>query len=88
MKHIYNMEDSYIITSVGLYTIQITKYYGFNIIITYSIHYYDFIRFLSATVAFNYRDVGVVENIKTAVNYNLKHVFDTISNDSSSSILL
>ncbi|GLA03756.1 hypothetical protein AnigIFM60653_003763 [Aspergillus niger] len=71
-------------SSVGLYAIQIAKYYGLNVITTCSTRHHDFVRSLGATVALDYRDAGVVENIKAATNCSLRYVFDTIGNDSSS----
>lgn len=81
-----SVEDSYITASVGLYAIQIAKYYGLNVITTCSTRHHDFVRSLGATVALDYRDAGVVENIKAAANCSLRYVFDTIGNDSSSGI--
>jgi NADPH:quinone reductase-like Zn-dependent oxidoreductase len=70
--------------SVGLYAIQIAKYYGLNVITTCSPRYHDFVRSLGATVALDYRDARVVKSIKAAANCSLRYVFDTIGNDSSS----
>ncbi|EAU35410.1 conserved hypothetical protein [Aspergillus terreus NIH2624] len=72
-------------SSVGLYAIQIAKYYGLNVLTTCSPRHHDFVKSLGATVALDYRDARVVESIKAAANAGLRYVFDTIGNDSSSS---
>ncbi|KAH2134561.1 hypothetical protein KXV68_009649, partial [Aspergillus fumigatus] len=71
-------------SSVGLYAIQIAKYYGLNVVTTCSPRHHDLVRSLGATHAFDYRDANVVESIMAATDSKLKYVFDTIGNDSSS----
>ncbi|KAL2816077.1 chaperonin 10-like protein [Aspergillus granulosus] len=73
-------------SSVGLYAIQIAKYYGLNVVTTCSPRHHDLVRSLGASHVFDYRDPKVVESIKAATDSGLKHVFDTIGNDSSSTI--
>ncbi|CAI7579209.1 unnamed protein product [Penicillium viridicatum] len=71
-------------SSVGLYAIQIAKYYGLNVVTTCSPRHHDLVKSLGASHAFNYRDAIVAESIKAATNSSLKYVFDCIGNDSSS----
>ncbi|RJE27148.1 Alcohol dehydrogenase GroES-like domain protein [Aspergillus sclerotialis] len=73
-------------SSVGLYAIQIAKYYGLNVVTTCSPRHHDLVKSLGATRAFDYRDANVVESIKAATNSSLEYVFDTIGNESSSVI--
>ena len=76
--------NSRAIASVGLYAIQIAKYYGLNVVTTCSPRHHDLVRSLGAAHAFDYHGTNVVESIKAATDSNLKYVFDTIGNDSSS----
>ncbi|KAF3002345.1 hypothetical protein E8E14_007109 [Neopestalotiopsis sp. 37M] len=71
-------------SSVGLYAIQIAKYYGLNVITTCSPRHHDLVKSMGASHAFDYRDAKVAESIKAATDSGLKYVFDTIGNDSSS----
>ncbi|KAL4907845.1 hypothetical protein BDW74DRAFT_189254 [Aspergillus multicolor] len=71
-------------SSVGLYAIQIAKYYGLDVVATCSPRHHDLVKSLGVSHVFDYRDPSVAENIKTATGHGLKHVFDTIGNDSSS----
>ncbi|RAH63518.1 GroES-like protein [Aspergillus piperis CBS 112811] len=71
-------------SSVGLYAIQIAKHYGLDIVTTCSPRHHDLVKSFGASHAFDYRDPEVVASIKAATNSNLKYVFDTIGNGSSS----
>ncbi|GMG47926.1 unnamed protein product [Aspergillus oryzae var. brunneus] len=84
MWRINNIGNSRIAASVGLYAIQIAKYYGLNVVTTCSPRHHDLVKSLGASHAFDYRDAKVVEIIKAATNFGLRYVFDTIGNDSSS----
>ncbi|KAJ5632835.1 hypothetical protein N7490_009174 [Penicillium lividum] len=71
-------------SSVGLYAIQIAKYYGLNVVTTCSPRHHDLVKSLGASHAFDYRDAKLVQSIKAATNSNLRYVFDTIGTDSTS----
>ncbi|KAJ3530604.1 hypothetical protein NM208_g9251 [Fusarium decemcellulare] len=70
-------------SSVGQYAIQIAALHGFNVVTTCSPRHFDFVKSLGATHAFDYRDDNVVKAIKD-VAPQLRYVFDTIGNETSS----
>lgn len=70
-------------SSVGLYAIQIAALQGFNIITTCSPRHFDLVKSLGATHAFDYKESDVADKIKEAAP-DLKYVFDTIGNETSS----
>ncbi|PGH27450.1 hypothetical protein AJ80_00929 [Polytolypa hystricis UAMH7299] len=72
-------------SNVGLYTIQLASFYGFNVVATCSPRNEDLVRSYGAKHVFDYRDEFVAEKIRTAVP-DLKHTFDTVGNTTSSSI--
>ncbi|PLB53776.1 putative zinc-binding dehydrogenase family oxidoreductase [Aspergillus steynii IBT 23096] len=72
-------------SSVGLYTVQLASLYGFEVIATCSPRHADLVRSYGAKHVFDYRDEKVIEKIQATVP-NLKHVFDTIGNQSSSTL--
>jgi NADPH:quinone reductase-like Zn-dependent oxidoreductase len=70
-------------SSVGQYAIQIASMFGFKIITTCSPHSFDLVKSFGATHVFDYNDSNVVKSIKD-VAPDLKYVFDTIGNKTSS----
>lgn len=72
--------------SVGQFAIQIGKYYGLTVVTTCSPRHRDQAIALGAAHVFDYRDDEVVSKIKEATNGDLKFVFDTIGNETSSSV--
>lgn len=71
--------------SVGLYAIQLASLYGFEVITTCSPRHTELVRSYGAKHVFDYRDEKVTEKIQAAVP-NLKYSFDTIGNESSSTL--
>ncbi|TDZ16994.1 Trans-enoyl reductase fsa3 [Colletotrichum orbiculare MAFF 240422] len=70
-------------SSVGLYAIQIAALHGFRIVTTCSPRHFELVKSLGAAHAFDYRDKDVVDSIRKAAP-DLKYVFDTIGNKTSS----
>ncbi|RBR15372.1 uncharacterized protein FIESC28_07386 [Fusarium coffeatum] len=70
-------------SSVGQYAIQIASMFGFKTITTCSPHSFDLVKSFGATHVFDYNDSNVVKSIKD-VAPDLKYVFDTIGNKTSS----
>ncbi|KAJ0323802.1 hypothetical protein COL5a_008164 [Colletotrichum fioriniae] len=70
-------------SSVGLYAVQIAAMQGLKVVATCSPRHFDWVKSLGAKHVFNYRDDDVIESIKKTTP-NLKYVFDTIGNKSSS----
>ena len=67
-------------SSVGYFEIQILKYYGYtNIIATGSKRHHELLKSLGATVAVDYRDADVVEQIKNAAGGSVPFVMDCIA---------
>ncbi|KAL4911711.1 chaperonin 10-like protein [Aspergillus aurantiobrunneus] len=71
-------------SSVGLYTIQLASYLGFEVLTTCSPKHAELVRTYGAQHVFDYKDEEVVTKIQNAVP-NLAHTFDTIGNRTSSS---
>jgi NADPH:quinone reductase-like Zn-dependent oxidoreductase len=69
---------------VGCFAIQLAKLYNIEVATTCSPQNFEKVRQAGATNVFNYNDREVITKIKDAMP-NLKHVFDTIGNESSSS---
>lgn len=68
---------------MGQYAIQIASNCGLDVLTTCSPKHADLVRSHGAKHVFDYKDQQVVEKIQQAAP-NLKHVFDTIGNPSSS----
>lgn len=71
--------------SVGLYAVQIAALFGFNIATVSSPRHFSLLRSLGAQHVFDYKDPDVVAKIRQAVP-DIKYVFDTIGNETSSVI--
>lgn len=71
-------------SSVGLYAVQIARYYGLSPIATCSKRHHEQLKALGAEHVFDYRDKDVVSKIRDATRSNLEYVFDTIGNETSS----
>ncbi|KAL4976006.1 hypothetical protein BDW66DRAFT_166746 [Aspergillus desertorum] len=72
-------------TSVGLYAVQLASLCGFDVVATCSPKHFDLVKSYGAKHVFDYKDEQVAEKIREAVP-NLLHVFDTVGNQSSSTI--
>ncbi|KAJ5578473.1 uncharacterized protein N7459_007437, partial [Penicillium hispanicum] len=72
-------------SSVGPYTVQVAAIYGVDVIATCSPHNPNLVRSSGAKHVFDYKDEKVIEKIKEAAP-NLEHIFDTIGNETSSSL--
>ncbi|KAH6954162.1 hypothetical protein DER45DRAFT_585806 [Fusarium avenaceum] len=70
-------------SSVGLYAVQIAKLHGLEVFTTCSPKYHDLLKSCGVKGVFDYRDPQVVDKIREAVP-DLRYVFDTIGNNSSS----
>jgi NADPH:quinone reductase-like Zn-dependent oxidoreductase len=70
---------------VGIFTIQIAKMYGFNIVTTCSPRNFDIVKAHGAKHVFNYSDKDVVKQITDAVP-DLAYAFDCIGNPTSSNL--
>jgi NADPH:quinone reductase-like Zn-dependent oxidoreductase len=70
---------------VGIFTIQIAKMYGFNIVTTCSPRNFDIVKSHGAKHVFNYSDKDVVKQITDAVP-DLAYAFDCIGNPTSSNL--
>ena len=66
-------------SSVGQYAIQFAKLGGHRVLTTASSKNFDLVRGLGADEVFDYRDEGVVENIRAATCNALDIAIDTIS---------
>jgi NADPH:quinone reductase-like Zn-dependent oxidoreductase len=66
-------------SSVGLYAVQLFKFYGYkNIIVTASSRHHDMIRELGATATIDYNSDNVVEQIIDTAGGQIKYVLDCI----------
>ncbi|KAH8433044.1 zinc-binding alcohol dehydrogenase family protein [Aspergillus melleus] len=72
-------------SSVGLYTIQLASLHGLDIITTCSPRHADLVRSYGAKHVFDYRDEQVISKIR-AVAPDLRYAFDTIGNETSSTL--
>jgi NADPH:quinone reductase-like Zn-dependent oxidoreductase len=70
---------------VGIFTIQIAKMYGFNIVTTCSPRNFDIVKAHGAKHVFDYSHKDVVKQIADAV-LDLAHAFDCIGNPTSSTL--
>ncbi|KIL93676.1 hypothetical protein FAVG1_02236 [Fusarium avenaceum] len=70
-------------SSVGLYAVQIAKLHGLEVFTTCSPKHHDLLKSCGVKGVFDYRDPQVVDKIREAVP-DLRYVFDTIGNNSSS----
>jgi NADPH:quinone reductase-like Zn-dependent oxidoreductase len=70
---------------VGIFTIQIAKMYGFNIVTTCSPRNFDIVKAHGAKHVFDYSDKDVVKQIADAVP-DLAYAFDCIGNPTSSTL--
>ncbi|KAF4956246.1 hypothetical protein FSARC_11645 [Fusarium sarcochroum] len=70
-------------TTVGYFAIQLAKLYNIEVATTCSPRNFDKARQAGATHVFDYNDEEVIPKIKTALP-NLRHVFDTVGNETSS----
>ncbi|KAH9934267.1 GroES-like protein [Fomitopsis serialis] len=66
-------------SSVGQYAIQLAHLSGYKVITTASPRNFDLVKSLGADTAFDYKDPGVVEAIKSATGDSLRHAIDTQS---------
>jgi NADPH:quinone reductase-like Zn-dependent oxidoreductase len=66
-------------SAVGQYAIQFAKLGGLRVLTTASSKNFDLVRGLGADEVFDYRDEGVVENIRAATGNALDIAIDTIS---------
>lgn len=71
--------------SVGLYAIQIASLHGLRVITTCSPRHEKLVKSLGAEHVFDYRDADVVSHIRD-VAPGLKYFFDTIGNESSTTL--
>jgi NADPH:quinone reductase-like Zn-dependent oxidoreductase len=66
-------------SSVGLYAVQILKYYGYkNVIVTASGKHHDMLKEMGAKAAVDYRSDSAVEEILNAASGPVKYVLDCI----------
>ncbi|KAI9037607.1 zinc-binding alcohol dehydrogenase family protein [Aspergillus affinis] len=72
-------------SSVGLYTVQLASLHGLEVIATCSPRHADLVRSYGAKRVFDYRDEQVIGKIHAAAP-NLRYAFDTIGNESSSTL--
>jgi len=72
-------------SSVGLYAIQIASLHGLRVITTCSPRHEKLVKSLGAEHVFDYRDADVVSHIRD-VAPGLKYFFDTIGNESSTTL--
>ncbi|KAH8664780.1 chaperonin 10-like protein [Ilyonectria robusta] len=70
-------------TSVGLYAVQIASLFGFKVATVCSPRHFPLLHSLGAKHVFDYKDPEVVKKIQIALP-NLKYIFDTIRNETSS----
>lgn len=73
-------------TATGAIAVQFAKLSGAFVITTCSPHNFEYIKSTGADVVLDYNTPGVVEDIKRAANYNLKHALDCVSVESSAKI--
>ncbi|KAI0278389.1 dehydrogenase [Russula aff. rugulosa BPL654] len=66
-------------SALGQYAIQFAKLAGLRVVTTASSKNFDLVKGLGADEVFDYRDEGVVENIRVATGNALDIAFDTIS---------
>ncbi|WWC62193.1 uncharacterized protein I303_104788 [Kwoniella dejecticola CBS 10117] len=72
-------------SSVGLYTIQLAKLFGFQIFTTCSPKHHDLVKSYGANHVFDYKEANVVDQIRSAaVHSDLVYTFDTIGTVQSS----
>lgn len=69
--------------SVGLYAVQIASLFGFKVATVCSPRHFPLLHSLGAKHVFDYKDPEVVKKIQIALP-NLKYIFDTIGNETSS----
>jgi NADPH:quinone reductase-like Zn-dependent oxidoreductase len=70
---------------VGIFTIQISKMYGFNVVTTCSPRNFDIVKAHGAKHVFDYSNKDVVKQIAEAVP-DLAYTFDCIGNPTSSTL--
>lgn len=73
------------LASVGQYAIQLAKLQSLNVITTCSPRNFDLVKVLGADHVLDYRSSTVVEDIKR-IEGNLRYIFDTIGNETSSGL--
>jgi NADPH:quinone reductase-like Zn-dependent oxidoreductase len=66
-------------SSVGLYAVQVLKYYGYkNVIATASEKHHDMLKEMGAKAVVDYRSANAVDEILTAASRPVKYVLDCI----------
>ncbi|KAJ3527772.1 hypothetical protein NM208_g10540 [Fusarium decemcellulare] len=70
-------------TSVGLYAVQIAALFGFSVATVCSPRHFPLLHSHGAKHVFDYKDPDVIQKIRQALP-NIKYIFDTIGNESSS----